>query len=272
MSDAWFAYAIAPDGDTADGCHPDEAGALQAYLKGQITTKQAAEAITKPIATSNDPGGDLHRLWGLLADALMELPEPAMYQLLDLISAIESLPAPDLSAVPQENLPAHGTLWRGLPGFGHQWSDESPSLYCWSEGTGRVSALGEGQDVFVTQSIRRAEVEAWLVRRGLAGLEIGWGYECVTDALERSKSDLNTEVPKACAWLITLGDRFQEGADNLEGCWALERSGDLWKGEDQKRMTKERWDFWIQRLKEIADNDAVSSRAREAARQCVSKI
>ncbi|KAK8064964.1 hypothetical protein PG997_011711 [Apiospora hydei] len=194
---------------------------------------------------SNDPDGDLHRLWGLLADALMELPEPAMNQLLDLISAIENLPAPDLSAVPQENLPAHGILWRGLPGFGHQWSDESPSLYCWSEGTGRV---------------------------GLAGLETSWGYECVTDALERSKADLNTEVPKACAWLVILGDRFQEDAEKLEGCWALERKGDLWKGEDQKRMTKERWDFWIQRLKEIADNDAVSSRAREAARQCTSKV
>ncbi|KAK8013118.1 hypothetical protein PG991_010493 [Apiospora marii] len=253
MSNAWFANAIAPDGDTTDGCHPDEAHALQSYLQGQITATQAAEAITKPVTASQNPDDDdLPRLYGLLGDALMELPAPDLTRILELIGAIEDLPAPDFSAVPRENLPAHGTLWRGLPGFGHFWSD--------------------GPDVYVTQCIRRAEVEARLVRNGLVGLEFSWGYEMVTDALERSNAKLDTEVPMACEWLKILGDRFREGADKGEGCWALERNGDLWKGGDRKRMSKERWDFWMQRLKEISDNDALSLRTREAAKQCLSQV
>ena len=273
MSDAWFAYAIAPDGDTTDGCHPDEARALQSYLQGQITAAQAAEAITRPIAASQNPNGDLPRLYGLLEDALMELPAPDMARVLELIGAIEDLPDPDFSAVPRENLPAHGTMWRGLPGFGHQWSDGAGAgvLFHWVEGTGRVRAT-EKEDVYVTQCIRRAEVEARLVRNGLVGLEISWGYEIVTDALERSKAALDTEVPMACEWLEILGDRFREGADKGESSWALERNGDLWKGEDRRRMSKERWDFWMQRLKELSDNDGVSLRTREAAKQCLSKV
>ncbi|KAK8113613.1 FAD binding domain-containing protein [Apiospora sp. TS-2023a] len=275
MSDAWFAYAIAPDGDTTDGCHPEEANALQSYLQGQMTATQAAEAITRPVAASQDPDGDLDRLCGLLGDALMELPAVDMARVLDLIAAIEDLPAPDFSAVPRENLPAESPLWRGLSGFGHLWSDGAGAgvLFHWVEGTGRVRA-GKNEDVYVTQSIRRAQVEAWLVRKGLVGLGIGWGYEIVTDALERSKAALDTEVPMACEWLKILGDRFREGAEEGESSWALERDGDLWKGkaQDKKTMSKERWDFWMQRLKEIADNDAVSSRTREAAKQCLGEV
>ncbi|KAK7963335.1 hypothetical protein PG988_010309 [Apiospora saccharicola] len=271
MSDAWFEFAIAPDGDTTDGCHPEEAHALKSYLRGHMTAKQAAEAITKPIAACPDPDDDLDRLYGLLENALMELPAQDMTRVLDLIGAIEHLPAPDHSTVP------HGILWRELPGFGHQWSDGAGAgvLFHWVEGTGSVR-VKKNEEAYVSQSIRRAQVEASLVRKGLVGLEISWGYEIVTDALERSKAALDTEVPMACEWLKILGDRFRDGAEKGESSWALERNGDLWKGEgegeNKKTMSKDRWDFWMQRLEEIAGNDAVSARTREAAKQCLSKV
>jgi hypothetical protein len=49
MSDAWFNEKIAPDGDTEDGCHPDEAQALKYYYHNWTTTTEASQAITRTI-------------------------------------------------------------------------------------------------------------------------------------------------------------------------------------------------------------------------------
>ncbi|KAK8032740.1 hypothetical protein PG990_002474 [Apiospora arundinis] len=275
MFDAWFANAIAPDGDTTDGCHPDEARALQSYLENQTTVAQAAETITKPVAASQDPDDNVHRLYGLLLDALLELPASTTAPLLDLLRAIEDLPASGPCPGPHERLvTAHGLCWRGLSNFGHFWSDGATVPWYWSESAGRSLPASGNQDMLVTQSVRRTEVEAWMALRGLAGIPLGWGYECVTDALERSQAALDTEVPMACAWLLVAGDQFRKGAQEGESSWALNRKGDLWMREENQKpiMTMERWDFWIRRLKEIANNDAISSRTREAAGQCAIKV
>lgn len=73
MSDIWFKEQIAPDGVAEDGCHPDEAEALQSYLTNKTNTQDTAHAITRPILSSHDSGANLYRLWNLLQNALVEL-------------------------------------------------------------------------------------------------------------------------------------------------------------------------------------------------------
>ena len=62
MSDDWFAWNIAPDGDIEDGCYPQEAQALKDYLGQDTTSTDAVQAITRPIATATNPKEHLHRL------------------------------------------------------------------------------------------------------------------------------------------------------------------------------------------------------------------
>ncbi|KAI3321819.1 hypothetical protein HD806DRAFT_502029 [Xylariaceae sp. AK1471] len=271
MSEAWFAHQLAPDGNPTDGCHPNEAQALKAYLSGHSTPSQAAEAITNPISHSSDPDDDLPRLWAFLSNALLDLPLPTIPLLIALLRAIEALPPPDFSALSEASRPAHGQLWRGLPGFGHFWADEYPSLRQWLEDGGFSKAAVE-REAMIARSVRRAEVEARLAQEGLARIPMDWGYERVADALERSHTEVEAEVPAACKWLVMAGERFREGAERGESSWGLEKERDLWNGEARGQMTVERWAFWIRRLKELEGDEKSSEVVRDAVRDCIGII
>jgi hypothetical protein len=84
MSSAWYDQAIAPDGNLKDGCRPEEAQALRLYLDNKIEVQEAARLITTQTESSQDPGADLPDLWGVLQDALIELPnvQPKVVHLL----------------------------------------------------------------------------------------------------------------------------------------------------------------------------------------------
>ena len=112
MSDAWFAEKLAPDGDAEDGCHPQEVQALKQYLCKEISAREAARAITQP--ASENPAERLQPFWGFLVDALVELPSEHTSTLIELLRAIEYLPSPD--TMPER-------LWRGLPGFAHEYAN-----------------------------------------------------------------------------------------------------------------------------------------------------
>lgn len=207
MCDAWFAEKLAPDGDVEDGCHPQEAQAMKKYLRQEMTAQEAASAITQPVVNAEDPSEDLRRLWGFLIDALIELPCTDL--LIKLLQAIEDLPEPDMTAVAESKLPTHGKLWRGLPGFGHQYADLCQS------GDWRglfIKADAAERKRLQSYHIKKAGIEARLVVAGLAGIPIDWGYETVADALERSDALLDCEIPAAAEWLNIAGQRFRAGA------------------------------------------------------------
>ncbi|KAH8658169.1 hypothetical protein BX600DRAFT_500166 [Xylariales sp. PMI_506] len=276
MSDAWFAEKLAPNGDPTDGCHPDEAAVLKTYLAGETTPTQAAVAITGPVTSSNDPSTDLPRLYTLLADALIELPSATTPQLIDLIRAIESLPPPSAewyATLPESNRPAHGLLWRGLPGFGHLWADDYPSLRQWLEDGGLSKPDVAEREAFLIRCVRRAEVEARLAEGDLAGIPIDWGYECVADALERSQAVGVAEVPVACKWIKFAGERFRKGIEKGETSWALGRDRDLWRDKRMRdKMGTERWEFWIQRLKTLESDEKLPGVVKNIVRGCLGNI
>ncbi|OTB02434.1 hypothetical protein M426DRAFT_24759 [Hypoxylon sp. CI-4A] len=246
MSNAWFSNKLAPDGDVEDGCHPDEAEALKKYLRREIVAEEAAQSISRPIANASNPGEDLPRLWALLIDALTELPSENIEPLIALIKAIEDLPEPDMADVEESKRPAHGKLWRGLPGFGHLYADMHQSSD-WREDALKADATD--RDRLREYHVRKAKVEARLAVAGLASIPIDWGYETVADALESSDALLDFQIPAAAKWLEIAGARFREGVTKGEESWALDRKRDLWEGG--KVMTMERYALWRDRLENL---------------------
>lgn len=275
MSDNWVSYKLAPDGDVEDGCHPDEAQALKDYLRQKTTTAEAAQAITRPVITADNPREDLVRLWAFLMDALLELPREHTEPLMALLQAIEDLPKPEFTA-PESNQPSD-KLWKGLPGFGHLWSDSYQS------GNWRKTARaieGPERDAIRGKHVRKAEIEARLVTVGLAGIPIDWGYEVVADALESRNAILDLEIPTATEWLVLCSKRFRHDAENNEKSWALKPhitnsanapSRDLWRAPTDEVMNLERWSMWKERLRELQVEPGVVKDAAERALDAMHK-
>jgi Protein of unknown function (DUF3632) len=260
MSDAWFDEKTAPDGVTEDGCHPHEAKALKDYYHKKISAEEAAQAITRPIEDSEDPGDNLYRLWGLLIDALVELPATQLPALIQLLEAIQKLPEPDLTGRRTENTPASGYLWRGLPGFGHMWADEHKrddwrSTLAASDPASRAELRAK--------HVTKAEIEARLAIADVGGVCLDWGYECIADALERRDVVLDFEVPATARWIAIAGKRLHDGAVDGEESWALERRRDF--GKEARSMSLERWSFWGKRVEQLHQQSEATLHAVEAA-------
>jgi hypothetical protein len=266
MSAEWFSSKLAPDGDVEDGCHPEEAHALEAYLHQTTTATEAAQAITRPIASADNPREDLVRLWALIMDALVELPSEHTQPLIELIQAIESLPEPDFTALEDSKRPSE-TLWKRLPGFANLWSDSYQSG-SWKKNVKDTD--GQDRDTLRNEHVRKAEIEARLYNADLAGIPIDWGYEAVADALESRTALLDFEVLAAAEWLVLCGHTFRKGAEKSERSWALKpRSASSWqdstKASSDQVMSVERWSLWYQRLREIeTESEMIQAAAKRA--------
>ena len=112
---------IAPDCDVEDGCHLSAAGVLKDFLRREPTAHQAARSITFYTETCQNPDKNLSILWGLLIDALVQLPATKLPALIQLLGEIQKLPQPNLTV----NAAYYGGLhfWHGLTGFGHDYAD-----------------------------------------------------------------------------------------------------------------------------------------------------
>lgn len=82
----------------------------------------------------------------------------------------------------------------------------------------------------------------------IGGINLNWGYERITDGLERSDTVRDIEVPMAVEWIKSLPHRIYEGALKREEGWPLKRNLDLWTEGDA--MTLKRWQWWKSRLEE----------------------
>lgn len=258
MVEDWFKKQIDSDGVGDDGCHPDEAQALQSYINSRTTPQEAAHAITQPLLSSPDPATNLNRLWNLLQDALIELPATYTLPLINLLQAIQDLPDPDLTSRPTEAAhPARGFTWKGLPGFGHLWADvhkqdnwrndlsttlRSPSLT-------PNDSLQKRQQLRATH-IKKANVEAHLAVANVGSIPLDWGYETIADALELNTAVLDFEVPAAMEWMEVARKELYRGAEEGRESWALSRRDD---GREDGRMTLSRWKLWEERIKEYKE-------------------
>lgn len=245
VSPSWFEAVSSPDNE---GCHPHSAQALKAFHEGKTTTHEAASAITHPMATSPSNHLDVERngIWSLLISALTDWPRSETPALLQLLKAIQQVPDPAITEEAKWSV-EDGPFWDGLPGFGHMWADDF--------GRREILRLCAGQDgngndrrELREKYVHVAGLEAAFCDQRIGGIDLNWGYERITDALERSDAVRDIEVPMAVEWLKSLPHRIYEGALKREEGWPLKRDLDLWTGGDV--MTVERWQWWKSRLEE----------------------
>ena len=265
MSDAWFKEQITPDGLAEDGCHPDEAQALQAYLNNKSTPQESALAITQPILSSEDPNADLHRLWNLLQDALVELSETHIPPLIILLQAIQDLPDPKLASKPTESAPRKVDFtWKGLPNFGHLWADvhkqdnwRNNLLRTLGSSSTSSDRLEKRQELRAAH-VRKANIEARLAAASVGSIPLDWGYDAIADALELDTAVLDFEIPAARQWIEVVGKELYQGAKEGRESWALSRKRDM--GREDGKMSLSRWEFWEERMRECQDSsEAVGS-------------
>ncbi|MCJ1375950.1 hypothetical protein MMC20_007188 [Loxospora ochrophaea] len=98
MSDAWFGWQLARDGDLEDGCYSQEAAALKDYIHSTTITPDAATrdirlpVIGEPETIRKSQSIDiLYRLWGPILDGFTGLPEHR-FKIIQLLQAIQNLP------------------------------------------------------------------------------------------------------------------------------------------------------------------------------------
>lgn len=257
MSDAWFSWHLAPDGDITDGCHPEEAAALKDYLNSSSTTPEAAaRAITAPMEAemaSFDEYSNLSRLWSLMIDALTDLPEQRD-RVIELLKAIQSSLTADCKRSKGER---QRIQWSNLPSFAHLWADRSVDNW-----RGSSRKWGPEQREGVRQDfILQARIETQLFLAQLNGFDLAPALGMICDALECKDAVLDYEIPAAKEWFTNVGEPLREGSKGEMVTFLRQR--DLWDGES---TSMSRWDFWKSRLQSIAESQDSGPEVREAAR------
>lgn len=255
MSDkeAWIHSQVAPTTEAlraGNGCHVQEGNALNAYLDNELTAKEAATAITKPVLEEDNPPASLYRLMGLLCEALVELVDYRK-RMLDLVEAIFNLP------------PTPQIDWGRLPDFGHMWSD----LYRlhfhgrndWESSRHRLS---EGQKLELRQHYAAtATVEAELYLRGLAGVTADWGYKTL-NLICSGRPGVEVFLSSMYAWLAIAGKKMKQDAETD----TVRRYG---KQCNVEATIAEHWEVW-KALFHMAseDKESLSPDARQIAAEC----
>ncbi|KAI9760037.1 MAG: hypothetical protein M1835_000255 [Candelina submexicana] len=273
MSDSWFREQIAPDGEVEDGCHPDEAQALQSYLNNKTTPQEAAHAIIQPTLSSKDPFANLNSLWDLLQEALIQLPATHIPRIIILLQAIQDLSFPEKPpTIPTESADPdlERFSWKELPRFGHLWADtHRPDRWRNNLSTALSSnPTPENRQELRATHIRKAHIEALLAVQNVGGIPLlDWGYETIADALERSAAILDFEIPAAREWIAVAGKELFQGAKEGRQSWALRTKRDM--GKEDERMNLGRWRFWEERMRECQERskEGVEDAARWAAEE-----
>lgn len=257
MSDPWFSEHIASDGDPEEGgCHPDEAAALKDYLNPSGTTAAtAARAITLPLENESlirSVDTECWRLWSLLIDALMELPEHII-KVIELLAAIQSLPMADHD----DNNPLQRRVqWSVLPGFGYLWADLKVERD-WSD---MLKWSPEQREGIRRDYINQAAIEARLSKAHIHGISVKYGLSTICDALERKDAVLDFEVPAAKEWFVIAPEPILEASKGEATGHSSER--DLWSRD---KSSGERWQCWRQRLWSMLSSEDLDLETKEAA-------
>ena len=257
IDDAWFDAQIAPDDDPDEGNPRDEVQALKEYYYKKTTAEQAASAIVQPVLNSSDPDEELYPLWNLLIEALIEWPEAQIPALIQLLSAMEELPEPDVTGWPKK--PWQGRpVWRKLYQFNYCWYDFLASFRFESDRDPARRAKEQ------PRYIRAAEIGARLHMADICDLPLDWGYQCCSDALESSSAVLGFQIPAAAKWILIAGGlMYKEAMAGVEYIYLKHQSHDL--GWNSKVMDRERWMFWEKRMEEMTE----SPETRDAAKPAV---
>jgi hypothetical protein len=290
MSSAWYDEAIAPDGNLEDGCRPEEAQALRLYLDNKIEVQEAARLITMPIECSQDPGADLPNLWGVLQDALIELPN-VQPKVVHLLQSMRELPTFDLGSLgkdrsgPLKN--PSSSLGYDLPSFANQWYDTNWWYYQnqWRDNPNLFEST-----IKVDQIVNLARSEALLAQTDILGERVQYeGLSRLCDTLEDSKAVLEVELYAVREWLLNAYDLLHTLSQTPRVHYllysnsdikdkiakkdmhpAVEKRRNLWSGPGG--TSPGRWNFWKERLQDIQGCADLDESTKKGAREALSTM
>ncbi|KAI8935236.1 hypothetical protein NX059_007825 [Plenodomus lindquistii] len=269
-------------------CYGEEVAALKDFYTGKTNTEQAATAMTQPISRSpiqdtgdySDDSSALSQLWRLLTDALIEWPPSrtpglvallsAMTQVIDAIHRGEFLDDAGEKPVPWAVLPYlrmvwYDAFWRTPGQIARQAKD--------------TASRKHDCEVYIKQQ----DVEARLVAAGI--FEWDCAPRFMVRLLERmpdpddahdaagdgaAEPQLKPEfhIPAASKWVEHNGDRLYNGLDELKHWDERNAHGEMM----QFNQPSERWEFWQERILEIAEGAGVDEVTRDAARSTVQRM
>ncbi|OAA77141.1 hypothetical protein LEL_03964 [Akanthomyces lecanii RCEF 1005] len=272
LTGGWLDRHTAPmDGEDETGAHPHQVAALGRYLHGHSDVKDTVAAMTSSAPEVSDTDSGLRdRVFGIIEDALFELPQDYTPALVALLRELDTVPGVNDTGSP---------LWKGVKSFGHSWSDSWKQSH-WREAL--ETRDPRTRDKRRAAHVHRAFVEATCAMAGTGlnsqapdsaedgVLPLSWGYECLSDALEQQEGVVwDFEVPASAVWIRVAGRRIVEGAMSKETSWALEREGRLWPPGP---MSIDRWHFWLKRLDGAKKFGGDTCRAAENALACAREM
>lgn len=96
------------------------------------------------------------------------------------------------------------------------------------------------------------------------------GVYVIIDALEKKSAtdkQLGVRIPAASQWLIHTSRIMLVNAKSFGTTLWGESESELWKGKTG--FSKERWDFWKERMEKMSTKEQLSDEAREFVRRSV---
>ncbi|CAD0089975.1 unnamed protein product [Aureobasidium vineae] len=275
MTDAWFENAIESDGIDGEGCRRSEAMTLKSYLRDEIAVNQASQQLAQPTENCAFPGDPLIYLWGVLQDAMVELPGSAA-KIVPLLLEMQKRSDMQLRENQREGALSdrQWALWRDLPGFANLWYD----MHWWYYSSHwRVELERFDKQETVANISRIATADALLAVYGILGERAkAEGLARLADSLEDESAVLRLEMPIVKEWLLNAGDMLFEMCKAESRHCLLGNSAELkqksigrtrrelWKGESGPSLA--RCQFWEQRLGHIEQDIGVEEKTRDAAR------
>jgi hypothetical protein len=244
-----------------DGCHPDEAQALNDYLNGSISVEEAARKITAPILNESDPLEELYRLWSLLSEGMVELSTEDRLKIIDLSTHIEALPS------------AHGIQWADLPGFGSMWDTLNRLHLHGSDSWERSFGSFEKEQVDDLRNTFAATgyAEADMFLRDI--VPAGWGYAVLNLACS-GRPGLDVFVSEIFAWLDTAGEKLkEEKARSEKTVLRFTRPVSNSPTHENKAVEAtlaEHWNSWKEALLRLSqEGSGLSDEGRTIAGRCI---
>jgi hypothetical protein len=226
-------------------------------------------------------------LWGVLQDALIELPN-VQPQVVHLLQSMRELPTFDLDSLGKDRggplKSSSSSLWHDLPSFASQWYDTNWWYYQnqWRDNPKLFESTTK-----VDQIVNLARSEALLAQTDILGDRVQYeGLSRLCDTLEDSEAVLEVELHAVREWLVNAHDLLHTMSQtprmhyllysNLdiknkiarrEMHPALEKRRDLWSGPGGS--SPQRWHFWKERLQDIQSHTDLDERTKEVAREAV---
>ncbi|OAQ97930.1 hypothetical protein LLEC1_01232 [Akanthomyces lecanii] len=250
---------------------------LKAYIHGTSTTEEAVsflvpypEVSSSPVELKQRLGG----LWTLLNDTAVnpELSQPQVIEILKQIRTLPGRPEPKGEGEGLIDLD-NGFYWRELTDWGINWADtfNSYSAHLFNE-------------TCPTQEERAAREERWnsacryaarLVSAGDATLFLGASLDLATKAIsEGLETDLTEQVS---GYLNAAAQVFEHAGRELRRrCTEKQAEGFLSSSNGLRRgpagYSTDRWRFWKDRWKFLAEQQAISRNIRNVAKKVLAQM